>query len=168
MELEDAHGNTSEMLRMRMRERHADLKKIEKSANWFLYIAGISAINTLMIWIQAGWVFIIGLGATQIIDRLVLILRDDPRVDASEFFVVRIIGIFLDIGLFALFCSFAVFARRGRRWVFLLGLFLYGLDSVLFIGDWIGLIFHGFTLFQLYEGYDTLRRIKANAANQPV
>jgi hypothetical protein len=55
------------------------------------------------------------------------------------------------------------FARAGQQWAFLIGMILFGLDGLIFLGFglWLDLAFHAFAIFNMYRGLQAL-----NALNQ--
>jgi len=49
-------------------EQLTNENNLKSGANWFYWVAGLSLINTIMIFAGAKWGFAIGLAITQIID----------------------------------------------------------------------------------------------------
>ena len=41
-------------------------------ANWFYWIAGLSLVNTILLYTGSEWVFVVGLGVTQLIDGIAI------------------------------------------------------------------------------------------------
>ena len=97
----------------------------------------------------------IGLGVTQIIDHV-------ARGMGSGAVGVAVALDILAAGLFALF---GLFANKGHGWAFMVGMILYAGDGVILLltSDWLGLGFHVFALFCIFNGYRALRRIRAAA-----
>ena len=54
-------------------------------------------------------------------------------------------------------------AANGRKWAFVLGMVVYGIDGAIFlvIQDWIGVGFHAFALFMIFRGYQAARQLSA-------
>lgn len=84
------------------------LKAIKGGANWFYWIAGLSIINTLIIFFNGDVNFIVGLGLTQIIDAifydspnglLFLYVQDYLGVGFHAFVLFMIVGGFGNIKL---------------------------------------------------------------------
>jgi hypothetical protein len=107
-----------------------------RSANWFFWIAALSAVNSIVLMSGGGFHFFIGLGVTQLMGGLAGLLA---------------------AGIMALF---GFFARQGQKWAFLVGGALYALDGVLLlIGDGnniLSAVFHGLVLFFIFRGFREL------------
>lgn len=116
---------------------------------WFYWIAGLSVINSIINIIGYDWNFIAGLGITQIIDAFAYYASDTAKIVA---FVLNVIiaGFYVFLGLIA---------KGKRKWVFILGIILYGIDSLIFlwVQDWISIIFH---MIALYEFFKAIKAIK--------
>ena len=54
-------------------------------------------------------------------------------------------------------------AANGRKWAFVLGMIVYGIDGAIFlvIQDWVGVGFHAFALFMIFRGYQATRQLSA-------
>jgi hypothetical protein len=135
-------------------------QKLRAGAGWFTWIAAFTLINSLIFLIGKGsFSFIIGLGATQLIDAFTTgFINGFNGLPQMKFF-----AFLLDIVLIGLFFLFGRLARQGRRWPFIIGMILYGLDSLIFlwVQDYLGLGFHAFALFNLYKGLQALEGLKA-------
>jgi hypothetical protein len=61
-----------------------------------------------------------------------------------------------------LFIFLGLKAKQAQRSAFMLGILLYGLDSVIFIAvqDYVGLIFHAFVLLGFLGGLQAIHQIK--------
>ncbi|HKR21150.1 MAG TPA: hypothetical protein VJS17_01095, partial [Pyrinomonadaceae bacterium] len=84
----------------------------------------------------------------------------------------RVIGFVLDIFITALFVFFAVFAGKKHLWAYMVGMIVFGLDGLvsLVVGDFIGVLAHGFVLFFLIRGYMAGRELvtlEKEVAQQP-
>jgi hypothetical protein len=77
-----------------------------------------------------------------------------PEIGPAAQTVTRMIAFALDGLLAAVFVLFGVFARKGRKWAFLIGMTLYSLDTLIFLvfKDFLSLAFHLFALWGLYGG----------------
>ena len=60
----------------------------------------------------------------------------------------------LDLLAAAVFILFGVFANKGHRWAFIVGMVLFALDGLIFLlaQDWIGVGFHVFVLYCFFRG----------------
>jgi len=143
---------------------------LRSGANWFLWIAALSIINSIATLSGSEWGFVIGLGVTRFID--VLAREVQKEVAGNSMLIVAFI---MDLIAAAVFVLFAAGAKRKRMWVFRLGMTVYALDSLLFllIRDWVGVGFHVFALVAIYSGFkackelvklDEAMEIKAKAA----
>ena len=116
----------------------------QSGANWFFWIAGLSAINSFIILMGGEWSFIIGLGITLVFDAV-------AREIGGLGFAVAIV---LDVIVLLTFVGFGIFARKRHTWAFIVGMVLYSLDGLLFVlfQDWLSVGFHVFALFFIYKG----------------
>ena len=128
-------------------------------ANWFYWIAGLSVANSLISLFQGGWGFIFGLGITQIVDAIAAVILEEQG-DAAG--LIRIIALGTSVFFSGFFALFGWLTNRGQGWAFILGMTLYLLDGLLMLWaqDWMGLAFHGFALYCMFNGYTALRRLK--------
>jgi len=131
--------------------------RLNGGAGCYFWIAGLSLVNSVVMMAGGGWGFIVGLGITQVIDAFT-----HGLAEASGGGLIKIVGFMGDILVAAAFVIFGVFARRGQIWAFGLGMSLYALDGLLFllVKDFLGLGFHAFALFCLYNGLKACQRLK--------
>jgi hypothetical protein len=127
--------------------------QVKVGANWFYWIAGLSLVNTIASLSGVNWRFLLGLGVTQIIDAV------GARVSTPGKIAALVVEAFI-AGFFVLLGSFA---GKMKKWAFLVGMVLFGLDAgvELLIQDWIGLAFHGYALWCIYRGYARLGELNA-------
>lgn len=118
--------------------------QIKSSASWFYWIAGLSLVNSLVALSGSDWRFILGMGVTQIID----IFADRASGGGKAIVLV------LDLLMIGTAVTFGIFANKGHRWAFIVGMILYALDGIIFVlaGDWLPVAFHAYALFRLYQG----------------
>ncbi len=121
-------------------------RRVNSGANWFMWIAGLSLVNSVSRFAGSGFHFVIGLGLTQVIDQL-----------AGS---INAVVLVLDVIAAGIFVGFGLLARQRRDWAFIVGMILYGLDALLFVlvKDVVSIGFHLFALFYIYRG------LKANEA----
>jgi len=153
--------NTALIARMRAQAA------VNSGAGWFVWIAGLSMVNSLISVFGGGWRFIFGLGITQVVDAVA------HEAGTTGAFLDLIINAFV-AGVFVLFWNFA---RKRAKWAFLVGMTLYLLDGVLCLlfKDLFATAFHGWALFRIYQGFsevsmlETLRQqdMTAGAPIQP-
>lgn len=118
---------------------------IMSGASWFWWIAGLSVVNTVLIHSGSETSLAIGLGFTLIADAV--------------FKEMKLIAFVIDAFALATICGLGFFARKGHFWAFIVGIVLYGLDALIYVGlqGWIGVAIHGFALFYMIRGAAALR-----------
>jgi hypothetical protein len=126
---------------------------------WFYWIAGLSIINTAIMLFGGKWSFIVGLGVTQVIDAVALNIGPAAKPVAA----------FLDLLVAGVFVLFGVLAGKRYTWAIVVGMALYGLDGLLFIlvKDFLGLAFHGYALFCIWNGLRALQKLSPLPAGAP-
>lgn len=134
-------------------------RRMKNGANNFYWIAALSVINSILSVTGSSTYFVIGLAVTLIMDGLTTSFSQSVP-EAST--VIRIVGLILSIMVSAIFALFGYFASRGKRWAFLVGMILYGLDGLIMLAfaDWIGVLFHAFFLWGLFNGFRTLGQLQ--------
>ena len=115
---------------------------IKRCGNWFFWIAGLSALNTLLAFLHVDIAFIVGLGITQIFDALA------SRHGGAW------LALILDAMVLGIFALFGVVAGKGNSWAFIVGMVLYTLDAGLcvMVQLWLNVAFHLYVLFHLFQG----------------
>lgn len=129
------------------------LEQAAKSgARWFYWVAGLSALNSLAVWLRLGWSFSIGLGLTQVIDAFGSQLGTLGAVSA----------VVLDLVLVCVFAAMGYLAQSHRP-AYVVGGALYALDALLVLAfhDVLGAGFHVFALFFITQGYRATRTLAA-------
>ncbi len=134
--------------------------RVQSSARWFWWIAGLSAINSLVVHTGGGeFTFVLGLAVTQIGDA---VFRETPAF--ALVFDALALGFFVAIGAMAI---------RGHLWAFVVGGVVYLADAAVFafFGDWLPVGFHGYALYCIFIGGQALREeiaaAKASVAGEP-
>jgi MFS family permease len=120
-------------------------------AQWFYWVAGLSLINSVVALAGQEWRFILGLGITQLVQEM-------AQESGSAGTAAGVVGLVF-IACFALLGHRAV---DGRRWAFVVGMVVYGLDGVIFLlaQHWIGVGFHVFALVMIGKGYVAARQLE--------
>ncbi len=136
---------------------------VKSGGKWFYWVAGLSVINTLITLFHGNVAFIVGLGATQILDAVISEIGAKAAVIALSVNLV-ITGVYVLLGYFA--C-------QRMRWAFILGMVFYALDGLLFllVKDWLPLAFHAFVLYAISRGLKAegvARQIEAQAARSGI
>lgn len=134
--------------------------QFKSGTNWFFWIAGLSMINSASSLSGSSWHFVIGLSVTQFLDE---VARSVHGPYGNAFSMIAFI---MDFGFAALFVSLGFWAKQKSPAGFILGMIIYGFDSLLllFIGSIIGLVFHALALVFIFMGLQSLRKLEAQAA----
>jgi hypothetical protein len=127
---------------------------LHRGATWLFLIAGLSIVNVISLVSGSTWVFLGGLGITQAAAQV-----------AMQFGTTRaqLIALFISLWATGFFACLGFFARKGQKWAFITGMTLYAIDALLVVVGqaWIMLLFHGFVLFRLYQGYSSCNALHA-------
>ena len=127
---------------------------LHRGANWLFLIAGLSVVNLISLVSGSEWIFLGGLGITQFAGALAMHVGT-PRA--------QLIALVISLWATGFFACLGFFARKGQKWAFITGMTLYAIDAlvVVFLQAWIMLLFHGFVLFRLYQGYSSCNALHA-------
>jgi hypothetical protein len=138
------------------------LQALKGSSSWFVVVAGLSMVNSILAITGANIHFIFGLGLTQIVDAL-------AHNSGGAGIVLDLIINGLIAGMFVFFWNFA---RKGAKWAFYAGMGLYVIDALILLAfkDVLSVAFHGWALYRMYAGLkllpalEQLQRSSANGA----
>jgi hypothetical protein len=132
---------------------------LHKGANWLFLIGGLSIVNTVSLISGSTWIFLGGLGVTEIAAAIAMQFGTRGQL----------VGLFVNLWATGFFVCLGIFARKGQKWAFITGMALYGADAlvVLFLQQWIMLLFHGFVFFRLYQGFSSCNELHAFEKNSP-
>ncbi|HXT61089.1 MAG TPA: hypothetical protein VN699_20790 [Pirellulales bacterium] len=128
-------------------------------ANWFFWIAGLSLVNTAILISGGGVNFIVGLAVTAIIAAVAA--GFEQNVDPSTAIVIKAVAFAACAVAAGVFAGFGFFARRGHVWAFVIGMFLYVIDGLIYLafGDLLSAGFHAYVLFCLFQGCKAARML---------
>ncbi len=129
--------------------------QFRSGANWFIWIAALSLVNSISALAGSTWGFIIGLGLTQVIDAV---------ARAAEAGVVgKTVAFGFDLAVATVFVLFGLFARKRSKAAFVSGMVIYALDGLIFLGvrDFLSFGFHVFALYCIYVGLKACKRLLA-------
>jgi hypothetical protein len=137
------------------------LQALRSGANWFYWIAGLSLLNSVIQMFDSDRSFVVGLGITQVFDAVASAGAKDLGSQGGT--ILRGIAFALDLCVAGVFALFGWQAGKRRRWAFLVGMFLYFLDALIFllVQDWLSLGFHAFALVGIWAGFSSLRKLEA-------
>jgi hypothetical protein len=132
-------------------------------ASWFVTVAGLSIVNSILSMSGASIHFIFGLGITQIVDAM-------AHQVGNAGYVLDLIINGVIAGVFVLIWNFA---RKGKPWAWYGGMALYAIDGVLllFFQDYLSVAFHAWALFRMYPGIKLLpilRQLEQSSATGAV
>jgi hypothetical protein len=119
-------------------------QSMKSTGSIFYWIAGCSVVNTLLLLTRSGVLLLGGLGFTFLVD--VALEGAGPQI--------RPIGFGIDLTIALMFVALGMWAGRGSKVAFFLGMGLYALDAgiLVLIQDWLNVAFHGWWLFCLWQG----------------
>jgi hypothetical protein len=135
--------------------RHVTRSSVLHAADWFLWLAILSIINSLIVFYYQTPNTPIALGLTQWLDGTSGSFNGSMSTG-------ELVTNVLIAGVLAMF---GLMARRGNDIAFVVGIFLYVIDSFLIIGlrDFFGFGIHLLALFFLVKGLLASRHIRENA-----
>jgi hypothetical protein len=124
------------------------LQALKGSASWFVMIAALSMVNSILAMSGASVRFIFGLGLSQIVDAL-------AHQAGSPGYVLDLIINGIIAGVFVLFWNFA---RQGQKWAWYVGMAVYVVDGVLLLlfKDYLAIAFHAYALYRMSSGLKLL------------
>lgn len=141
-------------------------KRRREGSNLFFWIAGLSLVNSAVALFGGSMNFTAGLGMTQFVDGFALLVIEDLGTDYN--LLIKGVAIALDLIIAGMFVLMGIFSKK-HKWVFIPGMIIYGLDTLIFllIRDFIGFGFHLLFLGGMIGGYMAFRQIEQKQA-QPV
>ena len=142
-------------------EEHLLKAKIAGGAGWFFWIAGLSLFNSLVVMFHGSFTFVVGLFTTRFIDYM---------LNAFHYPVFKGIAIAINLVIIAIYAGIGVGAKKSLVWVFITGLVLYVIDTVLLVfialranamGDeMFSGIFHLLALVSIWGGLQASMKLK--------
>ncbi len=125
--------------------------RLRSGSGWFFAIALFSVINSGLMLFNAKLHFIVGLGITQIADGI-------GKMGGMAGGIAGLVVSLFAAGIFSLFGKLS---RDGQQWAFIVGMALYAVDGLIFLGFglWLDLAFHAFALFNIYKGLSALNEL---------
>lgn len=125
--------------------------RMRRGAGWFLTIAVLSGINSILQIVDAKIRFIFGLGITQIVDAV-----GKGAGQNGMLITIAVDGAFL---LMLILCW--KWAKAGSQGAFLAGIIAYALDGalLLFFSMWLEAAVHAYALYLMWQGYAAAREL---------
>lgn len=141
-------------------KRMAIEARARSGLNWFYWIAALSLVNSLIGLSGASLTFVVGLGATQVVDAVMQGFAADLAGNGS--LIARGIGLVLNVAIAALFAALGFLGIKHKRWAVITGMLLYGIDSLILLSvqDWFGALFHAWALWGIWNGLKALNLLK--------
>jgi len=134
--------------------------RMRRGAGWFLTIAILSGVNSVLQIFDAKIRFIFGLGITQVVDVVAHQMGQNGTL-----VVISVDGLFI---VMLILCS--KWAKAGSQGAFVGGMIAYGLDGVLllFFSMWLEAAVHAYALWMIWHGYRAARElVQMQQAAQP-
>lgn len=140
--------------------RASVILRMRRGAGWFITIALLSGINSVLQIFDAKIRFIFGLGITQVVDALA---RGGGQ--NGTILMIAVDGVFI---VMLILC--ARWAKAGSQGAFLGGMIAYALDGVLLLlfSVWLDAAVHAYALYMIWQGYSASRELaQMQLAAQP-
>ncbi len=125
--------------------------RMRRGAGWFLTIAILSGVNSLLQIFDAKIRFIFGLGITQAVDAVA-----HGHGQNANILMIAVDGLFI---VMLILCS--KWAKAGSQGAFLGGMIAYALDGVLLLifNVWLDAAVHAYALWMIWQGYSAAREL---------
>ncbi len=132
-------------------ELAAQLPVVQRGARWFWWIAGLSAVNVVIVLSNGQTRFPVGLCYTEVAEALF-----ESELPLQVAFDALVVAGFVLAGRGA---------TRGSARAFVVGMVAYVLDALIFLaaGDWVPVMFHALAMVYIVQGYRALRAAKQAA-----
>ena len=129
---------------------------MRRGANWFYWIAGLSAVNSLIFALGGKVSFIIGLCYTQIVDAF-----SDAAVASGGPTFLRALAMVFNIAIVGFFALVGYYANRSFKTAFMIGIAVYSIDALLWLlyGGYLEIAFHIYALFFIIRGFLACREL---------
>lgn len=149
--------NSAEMARFAEAQKRIVLQaRARNGLSWFYWIAALSLINSIVGMSGGSITFVIGLGATQVVDSVAKSFAQELTGNSS--LVLQGVGLVLNIAIAGLFAMLGFLGIKRKRWAAITGILLYGIDTlmVLSVQDWFSAAFHAWALWSMANGLKAL------------
>ena len=132
-------------------------RQTQIGGDWFFWVAGLSVVNAVLLLIHAPFGFFFSLGVSGYAAHMGGGLPAYLTVTVVASAIIALCGLF---------------ARRGARWAFLVGMGLYALDALVCLSmkEYLEVAAHAYALFRLFQGFQAagqLSLLRAQAARPP-
>ncbi len=129
--------------------------KFKNAIGWFYWIAGLSFLNSLLAAFNANFSFTIGLGITQFIDAVAILITKRLGTNSHLLTIFSLIISLLFSGLFVLF---GYLGNKRKKGAIITGAVIYILDGILalVLGLYLDGLFHALALVGIFSGLKML------------
>ncbi len=127
-------------------------------ANWFYWIAGLTLLNAILIAVQSPVILALGLSSAEITSWFAYD-QETGEIDQN----IMWISVGVALLLSAIVAGMGWLANKGNKAVYLVGMVLIALDTLLFIFpnfSIIALVVHGYALYAMFNGFMALLQIE--------
>jgi hypothetical protein len=133
-------------------ERIKQNKLISGGASWYLWIGILSTLNILSITLQQNIHFFAGLGIHYVILGMIEGFRRATSINLMP------LGYVISLLVSGLFILIWKYSKKENKAIYLSGLIIYGIDTIIFYfnKDWYGFGFHILAMIMIYTGYKAL------------
>ncbi|KOY52427.1 hypothetical protein I602_1987 [Polaribacter dokdonensis DSW-5] len=133
-------------------EQVESVAKLNNGSQWFLWIFGLSAINTLILYFGGQVSFIFGLGITQVFEGIYL----------AAFGNFNLLGVIISLFISGTFAVIWHFSKNLSKPAFIIGMIIYGIDALILLSiqDWLSFGVHLYALFMIFKGYQSIDELK--------
>ena len=120
------------------------ISRIRVGASWFYWIVGLAIVNFVLKATKTPVLLAFGPGL--------------PLLFPSNFLI---------LSTTAVYAVFGYFGGKGHLWAFVVGMLVYGLDSLVFVRyeAWLSLAFHGYVLYRLFMGAKSCFELRAKRSH---
>ncbi|MBG7612633.1 hypothetical protein IU405_10280 [Polaribacter sp. BAL334] len=127
-------------------------EKLNNGSQWFLWIFGLSAINTLILYFGGQVSFIFGLGVTQLFEGIYISMLGG----------FNLLGVIISILISGVFAVIWHFSKKLSKTAFVIGMVLYGIDALILLifQDWLSFGVHLYALFMIFKGFQSIDELK--------
>ena len=132
-------------------------QQFKRGVNWFYWIAGLSLVNSVLWLTGMEWSFIVGLGATQVVDAIVLGLSEEMQIGNA----IKYAAFAVDLLIAGVYVLIGFLGLKRIKAIIITGMVFYALDGLIFllVGDFLSLAFHGYALFCIFGGLKALKQL---------
>jgi hypothetical protein len=127
------------------------VREMQLGANWFLWVAILAVVNSVIVYYFGLPSQFFGLGTTQYVDSHLVAAGPESQ---------RLAGLAINLGLAGIVASFGYLTRKGGDVAFIVGMFLYIFDAIVSLGysNYPAFGFHLLALFFMFKGLLASRR----------